>query len=68
MFTYTASRAQYKLLKSFPGVGAFDHLEWTYNEAFEQLFKPREGEFEQKCSKNSNARGLHGGGDVKASI
>ena len=26
-----------KLLKSFPGVGAFDHLEWTYDGAFEQL-------------------------------
>ena len=25
--------------------------------AFEQLFVPVRGEFEQKCSKNSNARG-----------
>ena len=24
--------------EKFPGVGAFDHMEWTYNGAFEQLF------------------------------
>ena len=47
-----------KLLKSFPGVGAFDHLEWTYNRAFEQLIGVARGEFEQKFSKNSNARGV----------
>ena len=46
-------------------MGAFDHLEWTYNEAFEQLFSLGRGEFEQKYSKNSNARGLHGGGMLK---
>ena len=40
--------------KSFQGVGAFDHLEWTYNGAFEQLFDLGTGEFEQKFSKNSN--------------
>ena len=34
----------------FPGVGAFDHLEWTYD-----------GAFEQKFSKNSNARGVSRG-------
>ena len=39
---------------NFPGGGAF-----------EQLFRPVRGEFEQKFSKNSNARGLaRGGGDV----
>jgi len=46
-------------------VGAFDHPRWTYYGAFEQLFGPGRGEFEQKFSKNSNARGT---GDVEASI
>ena len=36
-------------------------------EAFEQLFGPGRGEFEQKFSKNSNARGI-ARGDVEASI
>ena len=36
-------------------MGAFGHLEWTYDEAFQQLFGL--GESEQKSSKNSNARG-----------
>ena len=48
--------------EKFPGVGAFDHLERTYDGAFEQLFSLGRGEFEQKFSKNSNARGLPGGG------
>ena len=39
-------------------MGTFDHLEWIYNGAFEQLFGPVRGEFEQKFSKNSNARGF----------
>ena len=39
-------------------MGAFDHLEWTYDGAFEQLFGLGRGGFEQKCSKNSNARGV----------
>ena len=34
------------------------HLEWTYDGAFEQLFGLGWGEFEQKFSKNSNARGF----------
>ena len=38
-------------------MGEFDHLEWTYNGAFEQLFGLGRVEFEQKFSKNSNARG-----------
>ena len=43
MFTCTASEAQQKLLMViFPGVGAF-----------EQLFGPVRGEFEQEFSKNS---------------
>ena len=56
------------LLKSFPGLGAFDNLEWTYDGAFEQLFGLGRGKFEQKFSKNSNARGVARGGDVEASI
>ena len=45
---------------------AFDHLEWTYDGAFEQLFGLGRGEFEQKFSKNSNARGVaRGGGMLK---
>ena len=52
------------ILKSFPGVGAFDHLEWTYVGAFEHLFGLGSGEFEQKFSKNSNARGVARGRDV----
>ena len=56
-----------KATEKFPEVGAFDHLEWTYDGAFEQLFGLGRGEFEQKFSKNSNARGLPGG-DVEASI
>ena len=40
-------------------MGAFDHLEWTYDGAFEQLFSLGSGEFEQKFS---NARGVTRGG------
>ena len=54
--------------KSFPGLGAFDHLEWTYDGALEQLFGLVRGEFEQKFSKNSNARGFARGWDIEASI
>ena len=32
-------------------MGAFDHLEWTYDGAFEQLFGLGRGEFEQKFCK-----------------
>ena len=49
----------------FPGVGAFDHLKWTYDGAFEPLFGPGRGEFEQQFSKNSNARGIARGGMLK---
>ena len=42
-------------------MGAFDHLEWTYDGAFEQLLGLGRGEFEQKFSKHSNARGCPGG-------
>ena len=41
---------------------AFDHLEWSYDGAFEQLFGLGSGEFKQKFSKNSNARGVARGG------
>ena len=43
-------------------MGAFDHLEWTYVGAFEQLFGLGRGEFEENFSKNSNARGVARGG------
>ena len=43
-------------------MGAFDHLEWTYDGAFEQLFGLGRGEFEQKFTKNSNAWGVARGG------
>ena len=46
-------------------MGAFDHLEWTYDGAFEQLFGLGRGEFEQKFSKNSNVRGVAQGGMLK---
>jgi len=39
-------------------VGAFDHLKWTCDGAFEQLFGPRREGFEQTFSKNSNVRGV----------
>ena len=66
MFTYTASFPSIiEATEKFPGVGAFGHLEWTYNGAFEQLFSLGRGEFEQKFSKNSNARGVARGGMLK---
>ena len=43
-------------------MGAFDHLEWTFDGAFEQLFGLGRGEFEQNFSKTSNAGVLPGGG------
>ena len=43
-------------------MGAFNHQEWIYNGAFEQLFGLGRGEFEQKVSKNSNAWGVAQGG------
>lgn len=35
-----------RLLINFPVVGAFDHLKWTYNGAFERLFGSGRGKFE----------------------
>ena len=46
-------------------MGAFDHLEWTYDGAFEQLFGLGRGGFEQKISKTSNARRVALGGMLK---
>ena len=43
-------------------MGAFDHLEWTDDGVFEQLFHLGRGKFEQKFPKNSNARDLPGRG------
>ena len=48
-------------------MGAFDHLEWTYDGAFEQLFSLGRGEFEQNFPKIQMPGGLPGG-DVEASI
>ena len=50
------------LPKSFPGVGAFDHLEWIYDGAFEQLFGLGRGEFEQKFCKKYKCPGVARGG------
>ena len=61
-------RSYRKLPKSFPGVGAFDHLEWTYDGAFEQLFGLGRGGFEQKFCKKYKCPGFSRGGDVEASI
>ena len=47
-------------------MGAFDHLEWTYDGAFEQLFSFGRGEFEQNFPKIQMPGGLPGG-DVEAS-
>ena len=57
-----------KLPKSFMGVGAFDHLEWTYDGAFEQLFALGRGEFEQKFCKKYKCPGVARGGGLEASI
>ena len=47
--------------------GAFDHLEWTYDGAFEQLFGLGRGEFSKNFPKIQMPGGLPGG-DVEASI
>ena len=46
-------------------MGAFDHLEWTYNGAFEQLFGFGRGEFEQKFCKKYKCPGFARGGMFK---
>ena len=46
-------------------MGAFDHLEWTYDGAFEQLFGLGRGEFEQKFCKKYKCRGVARGGMLK---
>ena len=38
MFTLHSFRSIIEPTVKCPGVGAFDHLEWTYDGAFEQLF------------------------------
>ena len=43
--------------EKFPGAGAFDHLEWNYNGAFE-LFGLGRGEFEQKFSQKFKCPGV----------
>ena len=53
-----------KLPKSFPGVGAFDHLEWTYDGAFEQLFGLGRGNLNKNFPKIQMPGGLPGGGGM----
>ena len=45
-------------------MGAFDHLEWTYNGAFEQLFGHGRGTFGQKFPKIQMGLPRGGGGGV----
>ena len=47
-------------------VGPFDHLKWTYGEAFEQLFGPGRGDFNKNFPKIQMPGELPGG-DVEAS-
>ena len=51
--------------EKFPGVGAFDHLEWTYNGAFEQLFGLERGEFSKHFPKIQMPGGVARGGMFK---
>ena len=60
MFTYTASEANSNLV-IVPGVGVFDLLKWTSDEAFEQLFPPGRGAFEQNFPKIQMPEGRGGG-------
>ena len=47
-------------------MGAFDHLKWTYDGAFEQLFSSGRGDLHKNFPKIQMARKR--GGDVEASI
>ena len=58
-------RSIIKATEKFPGVGAFDHLEWIYDGAFEQLFGLGRGEFEQKFCKKYKCPGVARGGMLK---
>ena len=49
-------------IKDLPGVGAFDHLKWTYSGEFERLFGPGEGNLTNTNSQSSNAPGVAWGG------
>ena len=48
--------------EKFPGAGAFDHLEWNYNGAFEQLFGLGRGKFGlvHKRPQGGDHKGGHG--------
>ena len=48
-------------LEKFPGVGAFDHLEWTYKGHLNSFSASRGGEFEQNFLKIQMPGGLPGG-------
>ena len=56
-----------KATEKFPGGGAFDHLEWTYDGAFEQLFGLGRGNLNKNFPKIQMPGGCPGG-DVEASI
>ena len=46
-------------------MGAFDHLEWTYDEAFGQLFGLGRGEFSKNFPKIQMPEGVARGGMLK---
>ena len=46
--------------EKFPGGGAFDHLEWTCNGAFEQLFGLERGNLNKNFPKIQMRGGLPG--------
>ena len=50
-----------KQRKTFEGVGAFDHLEWTYDGAFEQLFGLGRGNLNENFPKIQMPGGFPGG-------
>ena len=54
-------RSYWKVSRS----GGIDHLEWTYDGAFEQLFDLGRGEFEQKFCKKYKCPGVARGGMLK---
>ena len=47
--------------ENFPGLGAFDHLEWTYDGTFEQFFGFGRGNLNKNIPKTQMPGGLPGG-------
>ena len=54
-------RSLIEATEKFPGVGAFEHLEWTYDGAFEQLFGLGRGVLKKNLSKFQIPGGFSGG-------